>query len=218
MDQCREFTPQLAKVYTALRGAGRSLEIVYVSHFDSSDEEFVEFFAEMPWLAIPYGDARTRTDLGKHFGVDFIPQLFLFEPDGTLVTREGHEIAVLGATYGLKCCSISESFDEAAHGKARAAEAARQAAEQAKADVTAAEDEGFVGRMLKSLQKKADKAREAADAAREAAEPEPLGGVGEVGEVAGEEGDAKSSDIEPKTEVTPGMAGHKRKGESPEEP
>ena len=52
---CRGFTPKLTEWYTKLTtGALKDkLEIVFVSS-DRDEESFDKYFAEMPWLALPY--------------------------------------------------------------------------------------------------------------------------------------------------------------------
>ena len=52
---CRGFTPQLAQWYKDLRAGdvGEKLEIVFISS-DRNQEEFDEYYGEMPWTALPY--------------------------------------------------------------------------------------------------------------------------------------------------------------------
>lgn len=60
---CRGFTPKLAEVYTAIKGTGKSLEIVFVSS-DRDDVAFDSYHKEMPWQT-----------LSKRFKVSGIPSL-----------------------------------------------------------------------------------------------------------------------------------------------
>lgn len=64
---CKVFTPNLINVYQTLTAAGQNFEVVYVGA-DRSVENFTECFGSMPWLAIPFGDARVNK-LTKHFNV-----------------------------------------------------------------------------------------------------------------------------------------------------
>jgi len=64
---CKVFTPILVSTYQALRTSGRNFEVVYVGS-DRSVEYFHEYFSSMPWLGIPFGDARIDK-LTKHFNV-----------------------------------------------------------------------------------------------------------------------------------------------------
>jgi len=54
-------------VYQILTAAGQNFEVVYVGS-DRSLEYFNEYFSSMPWLAIPFGDARIDK-LTKHFSI-----------------------------------------------------------------------------------------------------------------------------------------------------
>ena len=51
---CRSFTPKLAEFYNKFtKESPGKLEIVFVSS-DGTDAEFNSYYAEMPWLALPY--------------------------------------------------------------------------------------------------------------------------------------------------------------------
>ena len=54
---CQAFTPQLVKAYQKLQAAGKQLEIIFISS-DRDMGQFSQYFATMPWLAIPPGDER----------------------------------------------------------------------------------------------------------------------------------------------------------------
>jgi len=49
---CREFTPLLADLYTEFNEDKHQIEIVFFSG-DKTQEEFDEYFKEMPWVALP---------------------------------------------------------------------------------------------------------------------------------------------------------------------
>ena len=49
---CREFTPLLSSLYEEVNEDKKVIEIIYFSG-DKSDEQFDEYFTEMPWLALP---------------------------------------------------------------------------------------------------------------------------------------------------------------------
>lgn len=46
-------------MYDKLKSEGRNFEVVFVSS-DRSIDSFGQYFKTMPWLAIPYDDARIR--------------------------------------------------------------------------------------------------------------------------------------------------------------
>merc|ERR1740115_463799 len=77
---CRGFTPQLAEIYRNLKAAGKKFEVVFVSS-DQDYEGFNAYFAEMPWLALPYDKRETKQELSSKFGVSGIPTLILLNPD-----------------------------------------------------------------------------------------------------------------------------------------
>lgn len=54
---CRAFTPQLAEWYKKVKEGpnGSNFDIVFVSS-DRDAEKWKEYFDEMPWHAVPYGD------------------------------------------------------------------------------------------------------------------------------------------------------------------
>lgn len=53
---CKGFTPKLVEFYNKLKAAEQSVkfEIVFVS-WDKDENAFTEYFATMPWLALPFG-------------------------------------------------------------------------------------------------------------------------------------------------------------------
>ena len=54
---CRGFTPQLVKTYNKLKEQGKDFEIIFASS-DRDEASFSDYFGEMPWLALPFGDNR----------------------------------------------------------------------------------------------------------------------------------------------------------------
>eukprot|EP00729_Bicosta_minor_P001846 gene1846-24270_t len=70
---CRHFTPQLIEAFNAMRHIGKKFQIVFVSS-DRSQSEFQEYYKSMPWLALPYKDARCSM-LSSKFKVLGIPKL-----------------------------------------------------------------------------------------------------------------------------------------------
>ena len=78
---CKAFTPQLIQVYSKLKIAdGKNFEIVLVSA-DRSQEAFDDYFGKMPWLAVNFADAETRSALSAAVGVQGIPMLAIFNEE-----------------------------------------------------------------------------------------------------------------------------------------
>merc|ERR1711904_410245 len=84
---CRGFKPQLAEWYTKdLKTNG--LEVVFVSS-DKDEEQFKDYFKEMPWLALDFEDRKRKAQLSGMFGVRGIPALVIVDKDGSVITKEG---------------------------------------------------------------------------------------------------------------------------------
>ena len=83
---CGFFTPQLRDFYNAINKNEKRLEIVWVSS-DEDEEEFEEYFEDMPWLAVPYESEENedlREEISEKFSITAIPQLFVLNKDGTI--------------------------------------------------------------------------------------------------------------------------------------
>lgn len=84
---CRGFTPQLAEWYkNGLKDKG--LEIVFVSS-DKTEEQFDEYFGEMPWMALDYSDRKLKAQLSELFGVSGIPSVVIIDADGSIISKDG---------------------------------------------------------------------------------------------------------------------------------
>lgn len=84
---CRGFTPVLAKFYNEVNANGKKLEIVFGS-IDQSEDQFNEYFGEMPWVTIPFGDPKIRGTMDA-LGIQGIPNLKVFKKDGTVTDIDG---------------------------------------------------------------------------------------------------------------------------------
>merc|ERR1711963_1138082 len=86
---CRGFTPVLAETYKKIVAAGKKFEIVFVSS-DRDQASFDEYYAEMPWKAIPLSDGEKKEALGGKYGVRGIPTLVLVRGGtGETITVDG---------------------------------------------------------------------------------------------------------------------------------
>ena len=87
---CRKFTPVLAEYYKKQLKSRGDAEVVFVSS-DKSEEAFKEYFAEMPWLALPFEKMDLKNALSRKFGVQGIPTLLVLDPKSELITKDGRE-------------------------------------------------------------------------------------------------------------------------------
>ncbi|KAI9915348.1 hypothetical protein PsorP6_008108 [Peronosclerospora sorghi] len=86
---CRKFTPILSQVYSDIKAAGHTdFEIIFVSS-DKEEAKFVEYYNEMPWIALPYARRDVKLELCEKFGVKTVPTLIFFNEKGELIEREG---------------------------------------------------------------------------------------------------------------------------------
>jgi thiol-disulfide isomerase/thioredoxin len=89
---CRAFTPVLAESYRTITGSGKSFEVVFVSS-DQSESQFKEYYAEMPWVALPFSATAAKSKLSSKYGVNGIPALILLDGStGNVITTEGRSV------------------------------------------------------------------------------------------------------------------------------
>ena len=55
------------KTYNLLKSQGKDFEIIFCSS-DRDEQSYKEYFSEMPWLALPFGDSRKKP-LSQRFEV-----------------------------------------------------------------------------------------------------------------------------------------------------
>ncbi|KPI87545.1 tryparedoxin (TXN2) [Leptomonas seymouri] len=90
---CRGFTPQLIDFYNA-HAEKKNFEVALIS-WDESPEDFKEYYAKMPWLALPFEDRKGMELLTTGFDVKSIPTLIGVEADsGTIITTQGRTMVV----------------------------------------------------------------------------------------------------------------------------
>ncbi len=82
---CQQFTLILKQVYDTNWAIGMPMNVVFVSG-DTSETEFNQYFAHMPWLAVPHNEA---DKIFKKFGVDSFPTLLILYPNGDVYCDHG---------------------------------------------------------------------------------------------------------------------------------
>lgn len=89
---CRGFTPKLAEYYKKMKDSGKKFEIIFVSS-DKEDGAFNGYYADMPWLALPFADRKRKAKLSKKFKVDGIPSFQIIDPQtGRITNSEGRDV------------------------------------------------------------------------------------------------------------------------------
>ena len=81
---CQEFTPVMAHLYE--EQTPKSFEVVFMSA-DPTLPEYDSYFAEMPWLAIPWKDQRGR-DSALAFKVTGLPRMVALRKDSGSVVSD----------------------------------------------------------------------------------------------------------------------------------
>ncbi|KAL9270546.1 putative nucleoredoxin 1 [Drosera capensis] len=87
---CRAFLPKLIEAYHKIKEKVDVFEVIFISS-DQDQAAFDEFFATMPWLALPFGDQRKQS-LVRVFKVKGIPKLVAVSPTGKTVSTEAREL------------------------------------------------------------------------------------------------------------------------------
>ncbi|KAK9751043.1 hypothetical protein RND81_02G237600 [Saponaria officinalis] len=90
---CRAFVPKLAEAYKQIKAKDDAFEIIYISN-DKDQNSFEEFFAMMPWLALPFDDER-EAYLSRKFRVFGKPKLVAIGPNGKTVSTEARELIIV---------------------------------------------------------------------------------------------------------------------------
>ena len=86
---CREFTPIFVDLYNEINADEKVFEVIFVSG-DKTQEEYDQYYAEMPWLALPRADKRIA-NIAKTFEVRGVPRLIVLKPDGTVINKSAVE-------------------------------------------------------------------------------------------------------------------------------
>ncbi|XP_058078668.1 uncharacterized protein LOC131226997 [Magnolia sinica] len=87
---CRAFLPKLIKAYHEIKARDSAFEVIFISS-DSDQASFDDFFLEMPWLALPFGDERKKS-LNRTFKIYGIPSLVAIGPTGKTITKEARDL------------------------------------------------------------------------------------------------------------------------------
>jgi len=103
---CRSFTPALRQLYSdQLKAQG--VEVVFVSS-DQDDHSFAKYFAEMPWLAVPFDNRDVKDELSSKFDISGIPALIVLNAaSGKVISADGRrDVMVHKANVGTHWLSL----------------------------------------------------------------------------------------------------------------
>ncbi|KAM0952493.1 putative protein-disulfide reductase [Dioscorea sansibarensis] len=90
---CRAFLPQLIATYNKIKEKDSAFELVFLSS-DRDQSSFDDYFAQMPWLALPFGDERKKF-LSRKFKIRGIPSLVAIGPSGQTVTTDARDLIMV---------------------------------------------------------------------------------------------------------------------------
>jgi len=95
---CRNFTPKLSQFYKQLQDMKKPFEVIFVSA-DQDQSSFQQYFKEMPWLAVPFDDAR-REQLMEEHQVRGIPCFkIISSKTGKVIEPEAARYPLVPATF-----------------------------------------------------------------------------------------------------------------------
>jgi len=84
---CRNFTPKLVETYKKVKAKNPGFEIIFASS-DRDEASFKEYFAEMPWIAIPFADRARKEALSDRFNVGGIPTFVMLDENFDIINKE----------------------------------------------------------------------------------------------------------------------------------
>lgn len=87
---CRILSPLLMQFYKKINEESKRLQVVYCS-FDRDEETFLEYFEEMPWLAINFNEEQAISDLGDQLGIYGIPTMIVLDRHFNIIDRDGRQ-------------------------------------------------------------------------------------------------------------------------------
>lgn len=84
---CRRFTPELVSFYNKAKEAGKKVEVIFISS-DRNEDDYQEYTAEMPWLAVSMHNTGVKKKLSAACEVEGIPTLVLLDSELNIETTD----------------------------------------------------------------------------------------------------------------------------------
>jgi nucleoredoxin len=88
---CRQFTPVLASTYEDMVEEHDDLEVIFVSS-DRDAASFEEYYASMPFKALPFTNRAKKAEISARYDVNGIPTLIFLNGQGEVITTDGRSI------------------------------------------------------------------------------------------------------------------------------
>ncbi|XP_056169347.1 probable nucleoredoxin 1 [Syzygium oleosum] len=99
---CRAFLPVLMEAYEKIKAKDEAFELIFISS-DKDQTAFDDYFAQMPWLALPFGDERKKS-LNHKFKVAGTPTLIAIGSTGRTLTKEARDLI---SDHGADACPFT---------------------------------------------------------------------------------------------------------------
>lgn len=87
---CRTFTPALIKAYENWKANDQKIEIIFVS-CDDTEKHYQAASQNHLWKKIDYKNKEACDLIADHYNIKSIPQLWVFDNKGNLITKKGKE-------------------------------------------------------------------------------------------------------------------------------
>lgn len=106
---CLKFTPYLRKLYEKWNKISLLIEIVWVPVGDITQQQWIEYFSQMPWLSFSHDDPQNFS-LEQQFHLLRVPEVLIFSKSGELLTRDGYRNVIeLGVNSIQKWLDLSRN-------------------------------------------------------------------------------------------------------------
>eukprot|EP00695_Tsukubamonas_globosa_P000869 TRINITY_DN180_c0_g1_i1.p1 TRINITY_DN180_c0_g1~~TRINITY_DN180_c0_g1_i1.p1 ORF type:complete len:161 (+),score=47.99 TRINITY_DN180_c0_g1_i1:78-560(+) len=87
---CKRFTPILAEAYEKAKAEGKNFEVIFASAC-STEDDFLEYYHKMPWMAMRFQDKRIRALMEK-FQVRGYPTVVILDREGKVKLQDAYDL------------------------------------------------------------------------------------------------------------------------------
>ena len=107
---CRKFSRILAEFYKKVNNGQKELEIIFVSD-DASEDDFNNYYKDMPWLAIPFDETRIIEDLQEAYQIEGLPALVIVNENWEVLSLSGYKDVCKNQKKPSKLLKFWEELD-----------------------------------------------------------------------------------------------------------